>query len=409
MHSSRTKLTAPVRRRPATAIAIVLLASALGMIGFLLYTSLAPGGERLPNHPDDPWDIAAIVVSLFAIVSLSVVGVILAIRRPHNPIGWLLLASGIGIISGDFIPAYVDRSVILGDELPGYRVADWLGYSIQYVGLGLLAIWIPLLFPTGRLPSPRWRPIAWLAALAMGMAFVALAVTETDSGRRLPNPVSLAPSLAGIAADMVDVSNLLTAGLIATAAVSVVVRFRRSRGIEREQLKWFLAAIGLLAVAMIALVVTLESWAWFALLGAFAALPIAIGVAVLRYRLYEIDRLISRTISWAAVTGVLLAAFTVLVLALTRVLEPLTGGNTLAVAGSTLVVVTLFAPVRRSVQQAVDHRFDRSRYDGERLLAVFGERLRDEVDLQTIQLEVLTAVDAGVRPSNASLWLRHRA
>jgi divalent metal cation (Fe/Co/Zn/Cd) transporter len=146
--------------------------------------------------------------------------------------------------------------------------------------------------------------------------------------------------------------------------------------------------------------------AWIVASLSVGLLPIAIGIAVLRYRLYEIDRIISRTIGWAIVSGLLVGAFVLLVLGLTAVLEPLTGGNTLAIAGSTLVVAALFTPVRSRVQRLVDRRFDRSRYDGQRLLAVFGERLRDEVDLPTIRSEVLATVDAAVRPSGAGLWLR---
>ncbi len=141
---------------------------------------------------------------------------------------------------------------------------------------------------------------------------------------------------------------------------------------------------------------------------AYPLVPIAIGVAVLRYRLYEIDRLISRTIGWALVTALLVGAFLALVLASTELLQPLTGGNTLAVAGSTLVVVALSAPLRGRVQRAVDRRFDRARYDGERLLAAFGERLRDEVDLSTIRSDLLATTDAAVRPATVGLWLREQ-
>ena len=140
---------------------------------------------------------------------------------------------------------------------------------------------------------------------------------------------------------------------------------------------------------------------------ALLLVPIAVGIAVLRYRLYEIDRLISRTIGWAIVTGLLVASFVVLILALSSILEPLTGGSTLAVTGSTLVTAALFAPLRNRVQRAVDRRFDRSRYDGERLLAAFGERRRNEVDLVMISDDVLATVDAAVRPAHAGLWLRN--
>ena len=173
-------------------------------------------------------------------------------------------------------------------------------------------------------------------------------------------------------------------------------------------MKWFVASVALVAVAMLTLAAQTTEWAWAFLMLAVALLPIAIGIAVLRYRLYEIDRIISRTIGWAIVTGLLVGAFALLVLGLTSVVEPITGGNTLAIAASTLVVAALFNPVRTRVQRAVDRRFDRSRYDGERLLAAFGERLRDEVDLGAISADVLATVDAAVRPTSAGLWLRER-
>jgi hypothetical protein len=142
---------------------------------------------------------------------------------------------------------------------------------------------------------------------------------------------------------------------------------------------------------------------------AYPLVPLAVGIAVLRYRLYEIDRLISRTIGWTILTTLLLGAFMLLVLGSTEVIEPLTGGNTIAVAASTLVVVALFTPLRSRVQRAVDRRFDRARYDGERLLTAFGLRVRDEVDLDVIRADVLATVDQAVRPATVGLWLRGRA
>ena len=187
------------------------------------------------------------------------------------------------------------------------------------------------------------------------------------------------------------------------------MRFHRGSAVERKQLKWFGSV---LVLALLMLLTTFvvpapyDQLAWVVASLSIGLVPIAIGIAVLRYRLYEIDRLISRTIGWALVTGLLVGAFALLVLGSSAVLEPLTGGNTLAVAGSTLVVALLFAPVRSRVQRAVDRRFDRSRYDGERTLAAFGERLRDEVDLATIRADVLATVETSVRPSRVGLWLR---
>ena len=177
-------------------------------------------------------------------------------------------------------------------------------------------------------------------------------------------------------------------------------------------MKWLVAVASVAAVslptALVVPITAVSNALILVALGAVAFLPIAIGIAVLRYRLYEIDRIISRTIGWALVTGVLVGSFALLVLGLTALLEPLTGGNTLAVAGSTLIVVALFAPLRSTVQRAVDRRFDRGRYDGEKTLAALGERLRDEVDLEVIRADVLATVETSVRPSRVGLWLKAR-
>ena len=200
--------------------------------------------------------------------------------------------------------------------------------------------------------------------------------------------------------------------LLVVAVVAMFDRYRRATGALRLQLRWLVAAIAFVVAAVFAGLAALailgdeiDGLAWIPAIIAYPCVPIAIGIAVLRYRLYEIDRIISRTIGWAMVTGLLVLAFALLVLGLQAILEPLTDGNTLAVAGSTLVVALLFNPLRARVQRAVDRRFDRSRYDGERTLAAFGERLRDEVDLGIIRADVLATVDASVRPTSVGLWL----
>ncbi len=203
--------------------------------------------------------------------------------------------------------------------------------------------------------------------------------------------------------------------LLLLGIASVIVRFRRSSGVERQQMKWFVAAAAVVLLAMLGMAVfftlgmqDLANGSYFVFNIVIGLVPIAIGIAVLRYRLYEIDRLISRTIGWATVTVVLVGAFSLLVLGSSAVLEPLTGGNTLAVAGPTLVVAAHFTPLRSRVQRAVDRRFDRARYDGERLVGAFGD-LRDEVDLEVIRADVLATVDQAVRPASVGLWLRERA
>ncbi len=243
---------------------------------------------------------------------------------------------------------------------------------------------------------------------------ITMSLWGSTSSMTVPNPAAVLPDLPIWSVVTPGTAILPIAVLMVAAAVSLVVRYRRVAGIERQQFRWLTAALSFVVAAVVGgfIVGTLIPAAgesgvvWLGAVVAFPCVPIAIGIAVLRYRLYEIDRIISRAIGYLIVTSVLVAAFAMLVLGLTSVLEPLTGGNTLAVAGSTLVVAALFQPLRARVQRAVDRRFDRSRYDGERLLAALGERLRDEVDLAAIRGEVLATVDAAVRPSGSGLWLR---
>jgi hypothetical protein len=199
---------------------------------------------------------------------------------------------------------------------------------------------------------------------------------------------------------------------LVTAVAAVVVRFRRARGIERQQLKWFVAANVLFAVLMLASFLDGATEPTVFDIGAFVSLsfpPLAIGIAVLRYRLYEIDRIISRTLGWAIVTGILVAVFAGHVVGLQALLAGFTQGQTLAVAGSTLVAFALFQPVRRRVQRAVDRRFDRARYDGERIAQAFAARLRGEVDLDAAQTALASTAASALQPSSAGVWLRRGA
>ena len=397
----------PTHRRPTTWLAVALLVLALGMVGFLFASAILPGHELLHTSVDGIADVLTIVPSLAAFVTLPTVGAVLAIQRPRNPIGWILLVGGAALISGDFSLTYVERSLQVSPPLPGYRLLDWLSPAFQTLAFPLLAVWLPLLFPDGRLPGPRWRMVGIVAATTLAVAVSVAFVTphQDEYGRTLPNPTTVDGPVWEL---LEGATTMVTAGLIVAAVISVIVRWRRSQGAERQQMKWLVAAVVLLATSVFTLAFQTNELGWAFAMAALAFLPIAIGIAVLRYRLYEIDRLISRTIGWAIVTALLVGAFVLLVLGSTELLQPLTGGNTLAVAGSTLIVAALFTPLRSRVQRAVDRRFDRARYDGERLLGAFGERLRDEVDLEVIRADVLATVDAAVRPASVGLWLRER-
>jgi hypothetical protein len=297
--------------------------------------------------------------------------------------------------------------------LPGTVLAAWLNTWLMVPTVVSMGFLVPLLFPTGHLPSPRWRPVGVLAAIVIVGATLGAATApgplgptgiENPFAFQLPEPLG---SLAGLASAVLGVT------VAVLTVVAVVQRYRRGTATERLQLRWFAypAMLAIVGISLSAIDDTgpLGTVGWMLVLVCIAALPVAVGIAILRYRLYEIDRIISRTIGWGLVTGLLVAAFAVLVLGLTDVVEPLTGTSTLPVAGATLGVAALFTPLRNRVQGAVDRRFDRARYDGERLVAAFSERLRDEVDLVAIRSDVIATVDAAVRPASVGVWLRERS
>ena len=401
-----TRPAVPARRRPTTWLALALFALALAMVGFMLASAVLPGHEQLAIGITSATDLVGVVASLGAFLGIPLVGTVLAVLRPANPIGWVLIVGGTALIFDDFGSAYVERSIELRSNLPGYQLVDWVSPMFTVLAFPLLTVWLPLLFPDGRLPGPRWRPIGLVAAVTTVTVVISafFAAYGGEYGRMLPNPIAggeLAELVAGIAV-------AVNGALLVAAIAAVVVRYRRSQGAERQQMKWFVAAVALVGASMVPLAVFQDPWTWALTMLALASLSVAIGVAVLRYRLYEIDRVISRTIGWVIVTLLLVGAFAGIVLGSSAVLDPVTSGNTLAVAGATLVVAALFAPLRSRVQRAVDRRFDRARYDGERLLGAFGERLRDEVDREAIRADVLGTVDQAVRPAGVGLWLRDR-
>jgi hypothetical protein len=402
----------PSWQRPSTWIAVALLAVSLGMIGFSLVSLLTPGHERLANQPD----VGNVLAVLCVFATLPLVGAILAVLRPRNPIGWLFLVAGVGFTINIFGSEYVGRAIVFGADLPAHALVDWIGAWSNALAFGLMVIWIPLLFPDGHLLAPRWRLVSWAAAIALGAQIVAQAIEPkrlagsdgpTGYAGLLPNPIAVGGPFGDIATALAGMPFLLVFGVL--ALVSLILRFRRSRGIERQQLKWLLFAVGFLLGTFTLGIVTQVEAVWYAVLLGFAALPVAAAFAVLRYRLYEVDRLISRTLSYASVTVMLAAVFVGVVLGLQRILEPLTGGNTVAVAASTLIVAALFQPLRRRVQGVVDRRFDRARYDGQRTAAAFAERLRDEVDITTATEDLESTIRGVLSPTSMELWLRESA
>jgi hypothetical protein len=353
---------------------------------------------------------------LLTFTAFMVVGTVIVARRPGNSVGWIFstigLLAGTGVLAWQYAEyAYTTR----GGSLPGAILGAWYTAWWWYPTVTLATVFTLFVFPTGRLLSARWRPAAWLAGAATMTLTVLAALQptlETSQGRVISNPIGVAavgnPEESAVGTALLNLLILF----IVVAFVSLVIRFRRSRGDERQQLKWFTYAGALLPlVALGDLLPSLVSSLLFA--GLIAFLPAAAGIAILRYRLYDIDRLINRTLVYGLLTALLAGIYAGVVLVLGQMFGGLGAEPpSWAVAGATLAVAALFQPARRRIQAVVDRRFNRRKYDATKTVEAFSARLRDEIDLDTLSAELLAVVDQTMQPTGVSLWLRpptHRA
>jgi hypothetical protein len=349
----------------------------------------------------------------------ALVGALIAARRPRNPIGWLCL--GLGLAGGSQVAAYsyaIHGLITDPGSLPGALFAAWwAGWAASPV-FSFLTSLLPLLFPTGRPPSPRWRPVLLLSLVTMAVATLSAAFSPgpLSGAPEFVNPIGLG-ILGDVAPALTPLSPVLLMASMLLATASLIVRYRRAQGPERQQLKWFFGAFllvfGSLFITSAVGTVFGESrfsgfWSSVVFPVTVLTIPIAIGIAVLRYRLYDIDLIINRTLVYGALTATLAAAYVGAIAVLQVVLQPFTQGSQLAVAASTLAVAALFQPLRTRIQRVVDRRFYRSRYDAERTVDDFSARLRDEVNLDSLSRDLLATVSGTVRPARAGLWLRGR-
>jgi hypothetical protein len=357
---------------------------------------LAYAGRHLVPAGLTNWDFSDVFTQVVNI-SIPVAGFVLASRRPANRIGWLALTTGLCLGLSRFGSSYgVLALVAVPGSLPAGRVAMWLSNWIWVIPVAMVAF-LFLLFPTGQLRTRRWRPAAWLVGGVFGLGTLAVLVGATRNWSQPFAAFSLQVTPPVLAMLLV----LFPAALVVSVA-AVVVRFARSVGEERLQLKWFAAAAVLVVAAFIGVILTSSAAANVVLNMAFLCLDIAIAIAVLKYRLYEIDRIISRTLAYAIVTGLLVGMYAGLVLLATRVLSFHTP---VAVAASTLAAAALFNPLRRRVQKAVDRRFNRARYDADTTITAFAARVRDAVDLDAVRADLLRAVQAALEPAHVSVWI----
>jgi hypothetical protein len=359
---------------------------------------------------------------VFLASGYAVVGAMVAVREPRNAVGWLMLVIAVSFAFQSLVDVYVAHV-----DRPFVTAAAWVSNSIWYLWLYLSTVMLPLLFPDGRLISPRWRVAFWIGIAALACTLASVVLTpgplDVESPSGIPNPTGVEGAESVVTALGVAGNALVTVGFV-LGATSLVLRLRRSHGRPRQQVAWF-AYVGALTMAslLLAMVEVFAqeigapgSSAWTQVVGSIGwlsalmliviGIPVAVGIAILRHRLYDIDLVVKRTLVYGSLTVTLAAVYLVSVLSLRLVLAPVAGTSDLAVAASTLAVAALFRPVRSRIQQVVDRRFDRSRYDAALTVGSFAGRLRHEVDLDSVSTDLVGVVRDAVQPTHLSLWLR---
>ena len=368
------------------------------------------------NVSDSP--LAVNLLGSLVQLAYATAGALIASRQPHNAIGWLLSGSALLSALGDLAIEYAVYGLLTRPgSLPSAALLGVFGGAARSLGFFLILTFLLLLFPTGRLPSPRWRPLAWVTLLAITLFCLVdlLGGDLSNADTRLTpfaNPIGVIP--AALADNvLMGLTFLLVFACIIGCCASVVVRFRRAQGSERQQLKWLayaaLWAGALYSGAIIGIFTNnpfLASSLTFEL--CLAGIPVAVGIAILRHGLFDIDILINRTLVYGSLTAVLAAVYFACVIGAQAITTALTGQtNTppVIIVASTLLIAALFNPLRRRVQSLIDHRFYRRKYDAARTLAAFASTLRSEVELSALQTHLTDVVEQTMQPAHVSLWM----
>jgi hypothetical protein len=339
-------------------------------------------------------------IGIVTAIGMAVLGALIADRKPRNPIGWLMSLSGLLLGVFSFNQQYAPLAV--AESLPLVGLSSWLGTWTALPGIAITITSSLQLFPDGRLPSPRWRPVAWMSAAAAVVPAMVIAVRAW--------PVR-GPELAALTFDHPAVTAVFGIGfplilvLSVVSMAALVVRFRRSAGVERQQIKWF--AYGAMIGIPLGLPAEVPFWGPILELVQPPLMFAGLGIGIFRYQLFDVDRIINRTVVYGLVTAVLGVVYAVVVLVAGQ-LSGTVGGDlpSWEVAGATLAVAALFQPVRRRIQAVVDRRFNRRRYDAARTVEAFSAHLREQVDLATLSAELLAVVDQTMQPTRTWLWLR---
>ena len=404
----------------AWSLAALCVAMFLASVALYVLTRSAQVPSSLGTDPT----VGGMLIFL-TFLSFPTVGALIASRRPQNPIGWICLADGLLWMLIIVSEAYSFYGLAKPGSVPFpvgiYALSEWLWVP----AVGLVGTYLLLLFPDGKLPSRRWRPLAWLSGVMMVLLSAAILLDpgplEGLEGVRNPFGLEEHPWVT----DAAYIALPLLPLCILASALSLVLRYRRSRGEERQQIKWIAFAASVVGVMYLIAMVSafiFPSRAWFAAgsplwldllayaaLLSFTGLPIAVGLAVLRYRLYNIDLLINRTLVYGLLTASLAAVYFGGVAMTQTLFRALTGQEEqpqLAIVVSTLVIAALFNPLRRGIQSFIDRRFYRRKYDARQTLEAFSARLRNETDLDTLSGDLVGVVRETMQPAHVSLWLR---
>jgi hypothetical protein len=362
------------------------------------------------NEPSSSsWDKVLLPV---VILAFSTVGALIGSYRPENAIGWLFLSGALLWIVGELTLEYGVYTLVTDPGvLPAGVWAAWFGAWARGIGWFLIVTFLLLLFPAGRLPSPRWRPVLWGAVGFVVLFTISSWLSPQTNEVRITsvsNPWGLEYESMGLLYGLLNITFPL---LIVACGIAVIVRFRRSRGDERQQLKWFAYAVAVMTVVFVI-------WFALALAGLVApssvmydvpliGLPVATGIAILKHRLYDIDVIINRTLVYGSLTAALVALYFGAIVVLQRVFVLLTGQqSTVAVVASTLLIAAMFTPLKRYIQGFIDRSFYRSKYDSRKTLEAFSSRLRDETDLKAVSDDLVGVVRETLQPAHVSLWLR---
>jgi hypothetical protein len=385
---------------------ISLALTVLGLL--LLVTSRSRGGAPVFDY----WLLNTVIA-----VSFSPVGAVIAPRLPpRNPIGWIFCTIGLIGAVRFFVAEYAIATLLAGpgsllSKLPGGEALAWVSSWVWVVHFGPF-LFLALLFPDGRLPSPRWRPFARVVVAVVAGGTVAVALWPQTAARfdRVNDPLGIE-----VAAPVINPMETILYALALISAASLVVRLRRSKGVERQQVKWFSYSVVMLAVSTTLAYVVSEAmevdWlGWISrllVIASLVGLPVAMSMAILRYRLYEIDLIINRTLVYGSLTAVLVLVYLGNVVLFQHLFRALSGERSqLAIVASTLAIAALFNPLRRRIQGFIDRRFYRRKYDAAKTLQEFSARLRHETDLTTLSDDLVGVVRETMQPAHVSLWLR---